>query len=839
MFRRAVILFAIVLATSFASAQQTPEEFLGYPIGERFTPQHRILDYFGQLDRASELVTMQSIGETYEHRPLVLAVITSAANHARLDAIRSNAAALANGDASASTEGMPAIVWLAFGVHGNESSSSEASMVVASALLHDAELTRSLDDLVVIIDPMSNPDGRERYIEWFRRTRGAEPNPDPQAFEHQEPWPGGRFNHYLIDMNRDWAWLSQKETQARVAAFQQWHPQVYVDFHEMWPQSSYFFPPDAKPINTNLPKEVEHWLDVFGRANAASFSSQNWAFFVGEVFDLFYPGYGDSWPALHGAVGMTYEVAGGGRAGVVIERQDAALLRLSDRVQRHAMAAVTTVRTAAANRAGLLHYTHDAAKANIESGKTTFLLAPDSPNFVPLVSLLEKQGIRVEMLSAPSTVRATRIGRDTAESHTFPAGTAVVSTRQPLGGLVNTLLERTPLFSKGFVDEQRARADADEPDDFYDLTAWSLPLAMNVEGWAANGTIGGTTAFRAPVATVPQAARYGYLVDGLDANIHRFAGRLLEKHVNFSIAAAELPAANTTHPRGTIVILKGNNPPDLDATLIAAAREFGVTLVGLDSGWMGGTAFGSEKLRYVRDPKIALVGGPGTDPTSYGMLWHTLDIDTPVPHTTLLTESLRNVNLDDYRVLVLPDGNYVDRLGKPVLDKVRQWVNDGGTLVAIKGATAFLRQKDAEISKLKPWQPAKASDDADAPEPESRYNDYRVPGAAFRTAMNERSYLTFGVPRPPAVLVEGSGAFLPLPRKVDNVLTIESTDPLLTGVAWPESLERLKGSVYVASEKVGKGQIVTFADDPHFRLFWRGTLPMFLNGVMYGPSFTR
>lgn len=836
---RRIFLSVVLLALTFAAAAQpTPQEYLGYPIGERFTSYDRILDYFRELAKASPLITIEQIGETYEHRPLVLATITSAKNRARLDEIRRNLAMLANGegDAAQLAQNMPAVVWLGFGVHGNESSSAEAAMLVASELVKDP---RVLDDLVVLIDPLQNPDGRERYITWFKRTAGAKPNPNPDAFEHQEPWPGGRFNHYLIDMNRDWTWMSQRETQARVAAYKQWNPQVFVDFHEMGYESTYFFPPDAKPINAHLPKDVEEWLDTFGRANAAEFSKRNWPFFVAENFDLFYPGYGDSWPSLHGAIGMTYEVAGHGRGGVAIERPDKTILRLSDRVQRHFTTAMTTVRTAAQNREQLLRYTHQAARAQIDSGKNTFLLIPGSPNFQTLVDLLQRQGVKVEMLSAAATLRATRLDRASAEQKAFPAGTAVVSTRQPLGGLANTLLEKAPAFSKGFVEEQRQKAEADEPDDFYDLTTWSLPLAMNVEAWETSMPVSGTAAFQKTAPAAFRNAAYGYLIDAMEPNLYRFAGRLLDSDINFSIIDSDITAGERTYARGTLVILKGNNKDTLDATLARIVGDTGVSVVPLESGWIGGTAFGSQKIRHVKKPKIGLVGGPGAGATSFGMLWHTLDIDTPIPHTTLSLESLRGLDLHDYDVLIFPDGSYGDRLGKRGVDRIKAWVNDGGSIIAVKGANAFLREKDVEISKLKPWEPAKKKDDDKDKPADERYNDFRIPGSAFRTTMNDRSYLTFGVPRSPAVLIEGTTAFLPVSHKVDNIITIDAKEPLISGVAWPESIERVKGSVYVVSEPYGRGQVITFADDPHYRLFWRGTLPLFLNAVLYSPSFPR
>ncbi|HEX8152137.1 MAG TPA: M14 family zinc carboxypeptidase, partial [Thermoanaerobaculia bacterium] len=371
MIRRLAALAALLLLAASAFAQvPTPDEYLAQHnlrFTRDFTPWNLILGYYDELARRSNLVSIERIGATYENRPLVLLTITSPKNRAALDQIRANVTSLAKGSADANraadiAKNGPAIVWLGFGVHGNESSSAEAAMRVASTLLRDEAATKLLDDLVVVIDPLQNPDGRERYIQWFTRTRGAQANTNADAFEHNEPWPGGRFNHYLIDMNRDWTWLSQRETQARVAAYQRWYPQVFVDFHEMGYTSSYFFPPDAAPINVHYPNDIEKWLETFGRANANEFSQRNWQFFVGERFDLFYPGYGDSWPSMNGAVGMTYEVAGHGRGGVAVEREDGSVLTLGDRIDRHFTTAMATVRTAAANREALLRYTYDAAR---------------------------------------------------------------------------------------------------------------------------------------------------------------------------------------------------------------------------------------------------------------------------------------------------------------------------------------------------------------------------------------------------------------------------------------------------------------------------------------------
>src|SRR5258708_7347756 len=283
----AIILFLTVAPAVFAQqAIPTPDESLGYALGERFTPWTRIVDYFNELAKHSSLITVQQFGETYEHRPLLVATLTSEKNRAALERIRENVTALADPDSTSQAraaeiaKSMPVVVWLAYGTHGNESSSAEAAMQGAATLLPDPEGRNLLDDAVRITDPLQNPGGRERYIQWFTRTRGMDADPNPEAYEHQEPVPGGRFNHYLIDMNGDWAWSSQRETRARIALYRQWNPQVFVDLHEMSYQSTYFFPPDSKPLNANLPKHVEKCLDALCPANAPPFTQRGWPFFA-------------------------------------------------------------------------------------------------------------------------------------------------------------------------------------------------------------------------------------------------------------------------------------------------------------------------------------------------------------------------------------------------------------------------------------------------------------------------------------------------------------------------------------------------------------------------------
>ncbi|HYJ78278.1 MAG TPA: M14 metallopeptidase family protein, partial [Longimicrobiaceae bacterium] len=521
---QALLLLTPMLAAAPAAAQTappSPAQVLGYELGERFTPYAGVLEYSRALDAASELVQLRAYGETHEGRQLIQLVIASPEHHRRLDAVLAANAELARGASPERARQIaaenPAVVYFSYGVHGNESSSSEAAMWTAWDLARGAPEVRGvLDSVVVVIDPVTNPDGRDRYVNWYRSVRGERPNPNPQSREHREPWPGGRFNHYLFDLNRDWSWATQVETRARLATWWRWNPQVHVDFHEMFFNSSYFFFPATAPINPIYPDHVLEWGKRFGQANARAFDQHGWAYYTAEAFDLFYPGYGDSWPSLTGAVGMTYEQAGHSAAGQAVEREDGDTLTLRDRAEHHRTSGQATLRTTAGGKTRLLLDYADAART-AGAGEADFLLVPgeDASRIDALVAHLRQQGVEVERAGAGFAARATAYTGFPARGQ-FPAGTYRVRARQPLGRLAITLLQQeTPL-----------RADFS-----YDVSAWSLPYAYGVAAYRvpAGATGAGWASVAAPagdpgVRPAP-ATSYGYLVapgEGASAAVLRF-----------------------------------------------------------------------------------------------------------------------------------------------------------------------------------------------------------------------------------------------------------------------------------------------------------------------------
>jgi hypothetical protein len=841
----ATILLSAALSGGVALAAPipTPEQFLGYPAGQRFTSWDRIVAYFEMLQSSTPRLTLHRMGETAEGRPLIYAVIASEKNQQQIEAIRGRVLELAHPETTTRAHAQeiaantPAVIWLAYGVHGNESSPSEAAMLVASRLLSGSPETEAiLEKCVIIIDPLQNPDGRERYVEFFRQTRGAIPDPNPDSQEHAEWWPGGRFNHYLIDMNRDWAWLTQKETQARAAAYVQWYPQVFVDFHEMGYESSYFFPPDAQPINNNIGGNIQKWLRIFGEGNAAAFAKRGWPFFVSETFDLFYPAYGDSWPSLHGAIGMTYEVGGSGRGGSEVLREDGTTVTLAGRIDRHFTSSMSTIATAAEHRSDLLLHTYDTLAAHA-AGTNTYILLPGSPNLLHAVHTLQRQGIAVSRTRASTKLHVSQLGTETSETIDVPAGSAVVSSHQPLGGLADSILEKTPAITPEFIKQQRQKIDSDETDEFYDITAWSIPIAQSVETVRLRGPAPELEPWSDPPLAHPSGeGAFGFLVDGLDPFVYPAAGHLLAGGFRFSVSDQDLNFGGRTFHRGTLVIQRLNNTAALNGE-ISELSKLGADVVSAETPWSGDVALGSETIHFIRDPKIALVTGDPVDPTSVGGLWHAFDVEVPIPHSLIPASRLGGMDLTKYRTIILPDGgNYADRMGKQGVERLQAWVRSGGVLIAIKGASAFVRSKDVELSKIKLWPPKKTDEEET---PEDRYNDYRIPGAAFRTSINLHSYLTFGLPQAPNVILEGTMALLPVVHKADDVVTIAATDPLVSGFAWPESIQRIKGAAYLVREHVGSGVVITFADEPFFRLFWRGTLPLLMNASLYSATFNQ
>lgn len=846
--RYVLLLSILTLVAPPASARQrgvageppSPAQVLGHELGGRFTDHAGVVRYMETLAAVSPMVRLERYGETPEGRPLLQVVIARPEVLARLDDVLALNRELAD---PATTEARareiaarnPAVLYLSYGVHGNEASSSEAALWTAWDLVRGAESVAGvLDSAIVVIDPAVNPDGRERYVSWYRQVLGATPNPDPDTREHWEPWPGGRFNHYLFDLNRDWAWLSQPESRARVATWGRWTPQVHVDFHEMSPNSSYFFFPATSPINPLYPGHILKWGKIFGAANAAAFDERGWAYYTGQSFDLFYPGYGDSWPSLLGAIGMTYEQAGGGRAGLAYRRLDGEVLTLRERAERHRTTGAATLRAAAARKSELLLGFAEFHRT-VGEGTPDVLLVPgeNRTRVEALVRLLRAQGIRV--LEATKSFRVSARAHDGfARRAEFPAGTYLVPARQPRGRLATTLLQPETVLDATFS---------------YDISAWSLPYAYGVEahsadrvpdaGWREVGTEQSRPMVASGNGAVDRNGRvYGYL---LEPDLEAWTGviQLLAAGGRARVMEGEFTLEGRRWPRGTIFIpIRGN--PALQESLANGALAGRAVPVGTGRADHGND-LGTDDAIDLALPRLAVLAGAGVSATSYGAHWYFLEQTVGLPFNAIPADRLGNIDLSNYDVLVLPDMGS-SAIGERELQKLKEWVRAGGTVVGVAGGARRIAKEVAGI-EVRERKGADAAEKARAlrgrEERELERWERQVPGTIFKLRLDPAHPLAFGAGIDGEKdglfsLHTGGGVFEP-DEGFETVAYFPAGVAKTSGVISADNLSYLSEGVAIAFKRVGQGRVILFADDPVLRHFWySGYLP-YLNALLLGP----
>ncbi len=834
----ATFLALFLIGATPAASQEgppPPEVFLGYELGEHFTDYAGIRDYMRVLAEQSPRVSYHPYGRSVEGRELIQVVVAREDHQARIDEIlRLNEELTRRGTSAARaaeiTASNPAVVYFSYGIHGNEASSSEAALWTAYDLITDAPAVAGvLDSVVVVIDPVVNPDGRERYVQWYRSVVGARPNPDPQAREHREPWPGGRFNHYLFDLNRDWAWMSQPETRARVATWARWNPQVHVDFHEMSPNSTYFFFPAAEPFNPLYPDHVLEWGARFGAANAAAFDANGWPYFTRESYDMFYPGYGDSWPSLQGAIGMTYEQAGGGAAGLAYERTDGDTLTLAQRATQHRTTGQASLRAAAAGKTDLVLGFAEIHRTAGE-GHRDFLLVPseaDPSRLDFLVDHLLAQNIEVERAEeAFGTFAEPYPGFGRRQQ--FPAGTVLVRARQPRGLLAVTLLQPETELQAEYA---------------YDISAWSLPYAYGIEAHRVNGAPGARwvrATASAPDATVLPASAIGYLVR---PTVAAGAGlvRFLEEGGTVRVLSRPSTFDGRDFPAGSWYIPGRGDPALAERVTVAGLSPWAVPIRSGRSE--RGLDLGSNNVPPLALPRVALVGGEGTAATSYGAHWFHLEQELGLDFSAILLPELGRLDLSRYDVIILPDMN--GTLAEPAVAALRDWVEAGGRLVAVAGG-AFAA---AELAEVEP----RRAEQIEEEQPEStelarllitreerdrqRWTE-QVPGAILEVRVDPGHPLVWGSSFDDTedrlfVLHERGRAFQPN-ENVEVAAFFGSELGATSGVISDTNLRRLEQGAWLLSRRRGSGEIVLFADDPLFRHFWRATMPMYRNAVLMG-----
>lgn len=809
----------IILLTFFLSARllfsqalTSPSEFLGYELGTQFTPHHRVVDYFEYLAQAApDRMTLTQYGQTYEGRPLLLAFVSSPGNMQNLDRIRKTHLESTSGNSTAET----AIVWLSYNVHGNESVSTEASMQTLYDLLESEK--QYLENTVVIMDPCINPDGRDRYVNWYRQFRNSPFQLDPNSKEHHEGWWNGRSNHYMFDLNRDWAWLTQTESRQRLRQFNAWLPHIHVDFHEQGVDDPYYFAPAAEPFHEVITPFQREFQVTLGRNHARYFDRQGWLYFTKEVFDLFYPSYGDTYPTYNGAIGMTYEQGGSGRAGLGILTGIGDTLTLKDRIAHHYTTGMSTIEVASAHAQRLNEEFRKYYRARNFQYKN-YVLKGNRDHLDALSKLLDAHEIRYGA-GTGSSVRGFSYRDGKNSSLVADTASLIVSTDQVKGTLVKVLFEPNARLSDSLT---------------YDITAWSLPYAYGLDALATENTIQTGTYHRqlSPKTSLPSEA-YAYLTDWNSMQDARFLASLLSQGIRVRKANKPFVLDGVSHARGTLIMLRADNRnhPNFFESLTQAARAHHKILVPTETGFVEeGKDFGSESVQLIQPPKVALLGGEPTHTLDFGEIWHFFEQQLHYPVTVLHTDYLEEVPLEEYDILILPGGSYTSFYTEEMLTRLRSWVAQGGKLIAMEQAIKGLGTEKG--FRIRERIIEEDSIEFELPSHESTFREAmknEITGAIFRTSVDPTHPLAFGYGDTYFTLKLGTTRYEYL--EGGTVAYMEKAGTPVAGFAGSEALKNRDHTLIFGMENHGEGQVIYLADNPLFRGFWENGKLFFANAL--------
>lgn len=829
------VLFAVLslcwLSPAFAQIP-SPASHLGYELGEKFSRHHQVVSYYQKLAEASENVQLIEYGRTYEDRPLLLSFVSSRDNLDNLDAIRTDNLRRAQLEAGAPTTNK-GIVWLSYNVHGNESVSTEASMRTIYELLTNRQ--GWLEDMVVIIDPCVNPDGRDRYVNFYWQYGNQPFNPDPNSIEHMEPWPRGRANHYLYDLNRDWAWQTQIESKQRMVVYNQWLPHVHVDFHEQGVNSPYYFAPAAEPYHELITKWQRDFQTQIGLNHAKYFDENDWFYFTKQRFDLLYPSYGDTYPTYNGSIGMTYEQGGSGRAGLGVIKQEGDTLTLLDRIDRHHTTGISTVEAAYNQREKMLSEFETFFENGVNSPpgkyKTFVLKTADEEKKANIKTWLDKQGI---IYGSASGRGLKGYNYQTGKDATFSIGSndLVISAYQPKSVLAQILLEPQTALSDSLT---------------YDITTWSLPYAYGVDGYATTSKVDvrEASASAAFVPNKPADKAYAYLARWTHLNDAKFLGALIQQKIKVRFATAPITYEGQTFDRGTLIIARRDNGQfeNFEQLIADIANDHEQDLFPIATGFaQSGPDIGSSDIRYLKAPKVAMVAGDGTNSLSFGATWYFFEQELGYPVTNLRSDDVGRADLSNYQVLVMSDGWY-STLGGSELESITGWVREGGKLILIQGALGKFRDSeyaslsrytdDDEKSAFKKIQD-KVSEDRrllNYADQERDYMQQAVPGAVFKVKLDNTHPLAYGYGKEYFSLKTSSSRYGLL--STGNVGYIQSSDDHMSGFAGYYVKKYAESSLVLGVENKGRGQIVYFVDNPLFRSFWHNGKLLVANAIFF------
>ena len=856
---RALFFAVLFLAAPLTAQTEVPkfEEVIGHEFGARITQTYQMQQYLEAVAAASDRVVVERLGTSWQGRPLMHAIVTSPENHARLDTIKANVQrlgdprGLSEADAERIISEQPVIFWYGGSIHGFELSGSEGGLKMLERLStqDDAETQRILDQTVVIIDPVLNPDGRDAFVYHNHDNIGKEANPDNQDWSNDfTSWEALKYrtSHYYFDLNRDWFAHTHPETQVRAAVFREWRPQAGVDAHEMGSDVEFYFDPPTQPIGPFFPDFSTKWFERFAQAHAEGFDARGIDYMTRERFNFFYPAYTTSYLSYQGAVGMLYEQ--GSSRGFALTRPDGTVRTLEDTVMNQFTAFTAALRLAANEREALLQdyvAAHRDAIADGEQGTRRYVIPADGSDplmIAEVVNLLRRSGVEIDVLTEETSLRGVTDRKGASVGNrTFAAGSYVIDAAQPRNRFIRVLLEPEVPIPEDFLNEARTRVDRAENPRFYDITAWSLPLLFGIDGFSSTDGRQITTAPLETAVTPERAAlptaSYAYLIDGMQTAALPALAQLKKQGYRVGMLQKGTRIQGQDYAAGTGIVYAGQAEISVHDAVSDVADRYELNVRAVNTGLAEGQrpSLGSADVIYLKEPSVAMLTEAPIQPYSFGWAWFTLDRQHEVTVSMLRVPSLPSADLDQYDTIIVPeifgDADAIEgHAGEDGLERLARWVRDGGTLVTLGSGTEVARH--LELIALRSWY-----DD------EEHADSLRVdvPGAMVATSLDRNHWLTAGVEDGFRGLVNSKRVYLlpegpPSDKQRAGVTYASGDDFAYAGHMWAESETRLPGAVFAYEERVDRGRVIAFAEDINYRGYFRSGNRLFLNAVLAGPS---
>lgn len=797
----------------------SPESVIGHQVGEWHVTHDKLVFYLRELAKQSDRISIENRGVTFEGRPLLLLTITSVDNHQKLEQIRMDHVNATHGLSTSPPENRPVVVYQGFSIHGNEASGSNAAMLLAYHLAasESEEVTTLLENTVILFDPSLNPDGLQRFAHWANTNKNINLNPDSNDREYHEDWPGGRTNHYWFDMNRDWLPVQLPESQARIKTFHQWMPNILTDHHEMGTNSSFFFQPGI-PSRTHplTPKLNQELTKEIGTYHAAAFDQLGSLYYSEENYDDFYYGKGSTFPDINGSVGILFEQASSRGH---VQNSDNGLLTFPFTIRNQLTAGLSTLKAAVNMRQRLLEYQfnffNNALKESKSKAAQAYIFGDsnDPAKVYHLAEILNRHQIELHQLNKTLTIDGMTFEKETSY---------LVPKHQRNSRLLKAMFETRTTFQDSL---------------FYDISAWSLPLAFGVD-FSPNGKAkdaGDTISPQLPKGKLIQASNYAYLMPWSDYYSPKALNAILSKGIRAKVALQPFTTSGQSFDYGTLLIPVQNQRIDaksLRQFLDKVAQNNSLQIYGVNTGAALGPDLGSNNFKTLEKPTIALVVGEGIDAYDAGEIWHLMDTRYNINMTKLDVSLVNRADLNRYNCIILPNAY---RLDDDFAKTLKKWISNGGTLVAYQNALKWLKSKELLPIELK-TKPLEARHVSF--EDRSKFRGAQGIGGAIFEAKLDRSHpITFGYSGDVLALFRNTTIFIQPDKNSYNNPIQYTNSPLLSGYISEENLELLKNTVPLKVSQIGQGKIIGFTDNTNFRAFWYGTNKLLMNALFFRKQF--